>query len=148
MTIYLLTSMGALAGFIISLVTLAGLYFLLKQHIISNLIFRLKKELQAHGNKSHALLDDTLDHLLKSLKSQIPMSGLILTGSLLERLKEKLRGELDDILPDLLPKLILQAKEGLKDEAIKQFSKNAMLLLSVGTILGATFGAIIFMLNG
>lgn len=145
MTIYTTILLGATAGALISLVTLLALYLIARRKVIAKLTFRLKKELQDNPEQSHLILNEALDHLLSSMKTQIPMGSMILTGSLLEKLKGKLTEELGIILPDLLPRLILKMKDGLKQELYKQFSEILPWLLCVGSILGGFFGFIVFM---
>ncbi len=145
MTIYTTILLGATAGALISLATLLAFYFIARKKVITNLTYRLKKELQNNPEQSHLILNEALDHLLSSLKTQIPMGSMILSGSLLEKLKEKLTEELGIILPDLLPRLILKMKSGLKQELLKQFREILPWLLCVGSVLGGLCGFVVFM---
>lgn len=139
---------SGIGGIAISCATLGVLFALVKRHMMQRITVRLHKELLEHPEKSGRLMEETLDQLIESIKSQIPMGGMLLSGTIMEKLKAKLQKELEKVLPDLLPRIILQVKEPLQKEVSRTLKGYILPIAGVGFVLGALLGLLLFSLQG
>lgn len=75
---------------------------------LKELEIKIRHKLEAVNFQSEAalLLDERLDRLIFTLRQEIPMASLVLSGKLIQKLKTQAQDEILKIMPELKQKLI------------------------------------------
>jgi hypothetical protein len=85
-------------------------------------------------------LDTGLNRLVESLKNQIPMAAMFLSGPLVEKLKGIAKEEILKMIPDIKKKLFLRAKKELDFRLLIENSVNAFFIVHFLPLLRRKIG--------
>jgi len=145
-TIYFFPVLGAIIGCLSSILTVTMLFKSYKSsQVADKLMEALMLKLKAMD--LHSDLDELLEkHLIEfigTLKQQIPMASMFLTGTLSDKLKNLAKEEFIKMLPELKDKIWIRFSSNfsfieimIKESISKRMRRIALLSALVGFLIG------------
>lgn len=140
--------LGALIGYLTTYLTVAMLFKSYKSKTVADkLIEALMVKLKEMDLKADLdeLLDKHLTEFVITLKQQIPMASMFLTGTLSERLKNLAKEEFIQMLPEFKEKIWIRFSSNLsfievmiKESVSKRMRRIALAAALIGFTLGCS----------
>ena len=121
--------------------------------VMNSLEEQLQRKLEAAdiNMEVDSLLEQRLDAILLSLKQQIPMASMLLSGALADKFKGQAKGEILKMLPGLKERLLerLSKEINLKEWVLGQVQELASKKLALRCIVyAALIGFLMGLING